>query len=363
METTSDSRIYRIAFFVAASLGVGFVSFRVLRPFLAAIAWAVVLAVGFHAPWAALARRMGRRRGLAAGLMASAVALLVLLPAGLFIGVLAGQVVDVANQLVDLLQTQHVESLTDVAALPRLTSFLTEVENRFGVTPEQIQRLAAGFAARASSFIAALSGRLALGVFDVIVTFVTTIFLLFFFFRDGEALGAAVVNLVPTGEAGRLVLTRSFRSMVGAIFRGSFLCSLAQGLTGGIGWWLAGLGSPALAGAGMAILSLLPLGGTALVWAPGAVWLWWSGHAGAAIFLLAWCALLTSFAADNLLRPLLIGSAEELNTLIVFLGVFGGLSAFGLLGIFIGPMVLAVAKVLLEAMRREADAAGGQSSA
>ena len=309
MDTGIESRIYRVGFFLAAVCGVGIVSFRVLKPFLAAIAWAVVLAIGFHAPWMALARRMGKRRGLAAGLMASGVALLVLLPAGVFIGILAGQIVDVANQLVDFLQAQHVQSLTDVAALPSLANFLREVESRFGVPPEQIQRLVAGFATRASTFIAGLSGKLVLGVFDAVVTFVTAIFLLFFFFRDGEALGAAAVGLVPTSLEGQLAMTRSFRGMVGAIFRGSLLCSMVQGLTGGIGWWLAGLGSPALAGAGMGILSLLPLGGTALVWGPGAVWLWWTGHPGAALFLLLWSSLLTSFAADNLLRPLVIGKA------------------------------------------------------
>jgi predicted PurR-regulated permease PerM len=357
MAPDNDSRIYRLAFFIAAVLCVGFVSFRVLKPFLAAIAWAVVLVVGFRAPWTALERRLANRRGLAAGLMASVIALVVLLPAGLFAGLLLGQVIEAGNKVNDALQSHHVDSLADIVALPWLSEFLREAETRFGVTPEDVQRLVGGVATRASTIIAGLSTQLALGVFDAIVTFVTTIFLLFFFFRDGASLGRAAIELMPTDEAGRSAMTRSFRELIGAIFRGSLLCALVQGLTGAIGWWLSGLGSPALAGAAMSILSLVPLGGTALVWIPGSVWLWWTGHATAALFLFLWCSLITTFAADNLLRPFLIGSSEQLSTLVVFLGVFGGLAAFGLLGIFIGPVALVAAKVVLDVMRREAGTA------
>ena len=104
----------------------------------------------------------------------------------------------------------------------------------------------------------------------------------------------------------------------------------------------------------MAVLSLVPLGGTALVWIPGSIWLWTAGRHGMAIFLFVWGAVLVSFVADNILKPLLIGGSEELSTIVVFLGVFGGLAVFGLLGIFIGPIVLVLAAGLLEALQLEA---------
>jgi hypothetical protein len=92
----------------------------------------------------------------------------------------------------------------------------------------------------------------------------------------------------------------------------------------------------------------------AIVWLPGSIWAWYSGHHGAAIFLFLWGALVTSFLADNVLRPLLTRGAEGLSTMVVFLGVFGGLAAFGLLGIFIGPMALVVGVSLIDTMRRRA---------
>src|SRR4029453_1365250 len=196
--------------------------------------------------------------------------------------------------------------------------------------------------------------RLVLGLFDAFLTFATTLFLLFFLFLDGERMSAAALALLPADDEGREEVKRSLSSMVGAIFRGSLLIALIQGFSGGISWWLAGLGSPVLAGASVVVLPPLPLGGTALVWLPGSIWAWYSGHHGAAIFLFLWGALVTSFLADNVLRPLLTRGAEGLSTMVVFLGVFGGLAAFGLLGIFIGPMALVVGVSLIDPMRRRA---------
>jgi predicted PurR-regulated permease PerM len=169
------------------------------------------------------------------------------------------------------------------------------------------------------------------------------------------AIAWAIVLAVGFQHPGHALAAR-LGGMLGAIFRGSLLCALAQGLAGGVGWWIAGLPSPTLAGAAMAVLSLVPLGGTALVWIPGSLWLWSAGRHGMAIFLFLWGAIMVSFVADNILKPLLIRGSEELSTLVVFLGVFGGLAVFGLLGIFIGPIVLVLATGLLEVVRREAAA-------
>jgi predicted PurR-regulated permease PerM len=104
----------------------------------------------------------------------------------------------------------------------------------------------------------------------------------------------------------------------------------------------------------MSFLSLLPIGGTALVWIPGSIWAWYAGNPGAAIFIFLWGLIVTTIVTDNFLRPLLIGRSEELSTLAVFLGVFGGLTAFGLLGIFIGPVTLVLATALIDILREQA---------
>ncbi len=353
-EQSFNHRIYTVVFFLAAALLLGWASVRVLRPFFGAIAWGIVLAVGFQRPWDALARRLGQRRGLAAGLATLIIALLVLLPAGLLVISVSTQAVQAANEISTRLANHNVQSVSDLRAFPKVAHILDWVGEHAQLTPDEVEAKAREFAERASAFVAAESGAAVLGVFDAVLSFATTIFLLFFFLRDGDALASGALALLPIDQSDRDDMRRSLGAMLGAIFRGSLVCALAQGLAGGIGWWIAGLPSPTLAGAAMAVLSLVPLGGTALVWMPGAIWLWTSERHGMAIFLFVWGAVLVSFVADNILKPMLIGGSEELSTIVVFLGVFGGLAAFGLLGIFIGPIVLVLATGLLEIARRQA---------
>jgi predicted PurR-regulated permease PerM len=354
MEAHENSRPYTIAFFLLAAMGFGYLCYRVLTPFLAAIAWAIIMAAALQGPWHALERRMPRRRSLAAALFTIGTALVVILPAGVFAGVLASQAIDAAGRVAAKLSSLQIRSFSDVVALPKVAKALDGIQRNFGISPEEFQKMATGFVTKASATAAGVSGKLVLGVFDAVLTFVLVIFLLFFFLKDGEGMAAGLFDLLPTDAAGRRQLARSMQSMLTAIFRGSLMCALVQGVTGGFGWWIAGLPSPALAGAVMAVLSLLPVGGTAIAWLPGAIYLWSTGHPGSGTFLFAWGLGVTSILADNVLRPMLIRGAEELSTLVVFLGVFGGLAAFGLLGIFIGPVALALGATLLGSMRRAA---------
>lgn len=355
METTTTKRTYAVSFLALAVLGIGFLCYKILTPFLASIAWAIIFAVAFQAPWAWLERKLPERRSLAAAVLTLAIAAIVLLPGVLFTGVLVSQAIDVANKVSAKLGPMKIRSVSDIVTLPQVAAVLDSIQQRVGLSNDDVQKLAAGFISKASALAAAVSGKLVLGVFDAVFTYVMVTFLLFFFFKDGREMARALFELLPTDEAGRQRISDSLQSMLAAIFRGSLLCSLVQGLAGGIGWWIAGLPSPALAGAAMAVFSLLPVGGTALVWLPGSVYLWVTGHHGPAIFLLIWGVVVASFLADNVLRPLLIRGVEELSTLIVFLGVFGGLAAFGLLGIFIGPVVLVLATTVIQVMREAAN--------
>jgi predicted PurR-regulated permease PerM len=354
MTDVNHSRSYMMGFFVVAAITVGWICYKILIPFLAAIAWAIILAVAFQAPWRWLERRMPKRRSLAAGLLTLATALLVLLPVAFFVGVVATQAVEAGSRVMAKLSEREVSSFGDLVRLPAVAKALDTLTERSGISSEEFQKMAGSLVSRASGALAALSGKLVVGLFNTILTFIMTIFLVFFFFRDGSAMASGLLGILPVAAADRDSFGQSLRSMLQAIFRGSLLCALVQGMTGALGWWIAGLPSPALAGAAMAGLSLLPVGGTALVWLPGVVWLWTGDHRGMAVFLFVWGIVVTSFLADNVLRPLLIRGGEQLSTLVVFLGVFGGLAAFGLLGIFIGPVALALAVSLLGLMRKQA---------
>jgi predicted PurR-regulated permease PerM len=294
---------------------------------------------------------MPGRRGLAAVLLTLAVGLLVILPAGFLAGVLVNEAIGVVGRASAALTARHVSGLEDLLRIPAVREALGWVEAKSGFTTAEMMAKAGELAAGLSGLLARFSGGVVRGLFDAVLTFLTTLFVLFFLLRDGREMVRAVLDLVPLEEGRRVEVLASLRGMLQSIFRGSLLCALIQGATGGIGWAIAGLPSPFLAGAAMAVLSLLPVGGTALVWGPGAIACWLQGRPGMALFLAIWGLVVVSTLADNVLKPLLIGGTTELSTLVVFLGVFGGLGAFGLLGLFIGPMVLAFGLTLLRILR------------
>lgn len=349
--SADNARLYALAAFALAALAMGFLSFRILKPFLGSVAWAIILAVTFRRPWLALEARLPRHRSLAAGLMVLAIVVGVLLPFGAFAGAVAAQAADAGAAIAAALKQENIQSFSDFIKAPAIAEMLEAVQARAGVSPEDFQKVASSIVAKASALAAKLGGVLVVSAFDGVLTFLNAVFILFFLFRDGREMASGVLGLIPMAGEAREGLAASLRAMVEGIFRGSLLCALVQGATGAIGWWIAGLPSPALAGTAMGIFSLLPIGGASLVWLPGCAWAWVDGRHGAAVFLLIWGAVVVSFVADNLLRPILLSGTQQMSTLTVFLGVFGGIAAFGLLGIFIGPIVLAMTVWLVGVMR------------
>ena len=256
------------------------------------------------------------------------------------------------TEIGEKLRARELRSLGDLLTLPGIGPALTWIETRTGLTSDEMQSRGAEFATKASAFLAAKSGGVALSFLDALITFLLTLFLLFFLLVDGESLAEAVSDLFPIEDAERQRIVRSLAGMLEAIFKGSLVCAMVQGASGGLSWAVVGLPSAILAGVAMGILSLLPVGGTAIIWLPGLVVLFAQGRTGIAICFLLWNVLVTSLLADNVLKPLLIGRKDtELSTLMVFLGVFGGIPAFGLLGVFVGPMALAVGLMLVRVLR------------
>jgi predicted PurR-regulated permease PerM len=351
------AHIYPAAFLLVLLTAIGGLSYVVLRPFLGGILWASVVAVALWPLWARVRARAGAREALAAGLFALAVALVILLPAVLLGAAVVNQATGAAAEIGARLKARDVHSWNDLLAIPGVERVLAWIRTTAGVSTEDLQAKAAEGAARFSSWLASAGGAAVLSLLDIVMTFVVTLFLLFFLLRDGEEMVEAITDLIPIDDAERRRVIRSLGGMMESIFKGSILCAIIQGASGGLSWAAAGLPSAVLAGVAMGILSLLPIGGTAIVWAPGLLALFLQGRTGVAIAFLLWNVLVTSTLADNVLKPLLIGNRDsELSTLLVFLGVFGGLTAFGLLGIFVGPMSLAVGVMLVRILREIARA-------
>jgi predicted PurR-regulated permease PerM len=170
-------------------------------------------------------------------------------------------------------------------------------------------------------------------------------------FHDGQGYLAAARKYLPLADADRDAVFQRLHDVTGAVFYGVMLTAAIQGALGGIGWAVAGLPSAITAGIAMFFCALLPAG-TVIIWAPAVFWLFVSGRPVAGALLLAWCALVVS-TIDNVLKPFFIGGRTQLNTLMVFFGIVGGMIAFGFSGLFIGPLVITLFLSLIEVIRRD----------
>jgi predicted PurR-regulated permease PerM len=193
---------------------------------------------------------------------------------------------------------------------------------------------------------ASLSGSFFIGALGSLVGFAIMLCLLFFFLRDGDAMVARVRLLIPLDEARKDRLFSRLSDVTRAIVYGTTLTALLQGLLLGIGFAIAGLPSPVVFGVLAALLSMLPVGGAAFVWVPAVGWLFYDGRWGFAIFMIIWGLMLAGL--DNVLRPLLISGRARISALAVFVGVLGGIPAFGAIGVIAGPVVLSLALALIE---------------
>jgi predicted PurR-regulated permease PerM len=154
-----------------------------------------------------------------------------------------------------------------------------------------------------------------------------------------------LTRLLPLQPGRREQLLDRLARVTRAVVYGAGLTALGQGAMVGAAFAVAGLPGSVVFGVLASVVALLPFGGAALVWAPGAAWLLYTGQVGWAIFMLAWGVFVST--ADNFVRPILISRQTPVPTLLVFLGVIGGISAFGFIGFIFGPVILVMATELL----------------
>ena len=172
----------------------------------------------------------------------------------------------------------------------------------------------------------------------------------FFMTHDGHRALGFVRDILPLSEGAKDAFFLRVKQMLYAIFYGIILTAGIQGTLGAFGWRYVGLGNPVLFGSLMFLLAMLPFVGTPMVWVPGVIYLFAHGQTREAITLLLWGLLVVS-SIDNLLRPLFISEGSKAHMLLIFVGVLGGLSAWGFLGLFLGPLVLSMAYFLAHLYR------------
>lgn len=320
-----------------------------LRPFLGVLAWAVVLVIVFYPVHKRLTTRI-KRRGLSAILSCLLVVLIIVLP----LIVLSVAVAEELSKAVPAMPAQFSQLLnSQLPLIGRLTGWL---QNRFGVDVmgaqgfaiEQLRNFGQSMLGASLNIMGNIAGGIVKAVFVV--------FTMYYLFRDSDKIVARLPNALPLKrEQSEQIIARA-QAVVSASVYGVVTIAGLQGLLGGLAFWILGIPSPILWAVLMAFVCMIPLAGSFLVWLPLAIYLMATGHWTKAIVLAVWGAVVIS-TVDNFLRPRLIKNQTKLHELFVFFSVLGGISVFGLLGIVLGPMVLAITLALLQTFHlRDAEA-------
>ncbi len=319
------------------ALGCGFV----LRPFMSAILWATILVYATWPVFRWLRNNLGLPRGLVSVLMVVSTALVIVLPLALAV---PGGAADVkaARMSLEAFLAEIPPAPHWLAGLPLLGTLLSDTWNAWAA---DLSIMAAFFRPYLGMF-AERSLSLLLGVAGGLVQFFIALFVAFFMWFSGDTLGPRLQILVHR-VAGRYapdLIATTTRAVRGTVY-GILGTAIIQGFLTAFGLSLAGVPRVVLLGTVTAFLAVLPIGAP-LIWIPAGLWLLAEGRTGHGIFLLAYGGLVVS-GADHLIRPYFIARGARIPFVLTVLGVLGGVFAFGALGIFLGPVLLAVGWMLV----------------
>ena len=334
----------------------GWLAFRVIKPFLPAIGWALAITVITFRIYKRLCNRLRGRSNTAAFLMIVAVILIVVIPAVTLTTALSRQAAEFYQYVEDLiahgnhlqaakakLELYHEKPI--IGALAHwILEHLAALDDPNATFPEDLKTVVGSVTGMLSSIIS--------NAFYFVLNLLLTLFALFAFYTKGEPLLEELISVAPLPESQARKLAAYYASVIRSVFKSVVLTALLTGTFGGLGFWAVGLPAPLLFGALIAITTLIPCVGTAFIWLPGGLYLILIGETGHGIGLLLWCSILVS-NADHILRPLFSSENDALSTIPMLVGVVGGMFAFGFAGLILGPMILATALFLLEEYRQE----------
>jgi predicted PurR-regulated permease PerM len=335
-----------VAMFAALVIIAVYLFFRVLRPFLAPLIWGAVLA-GVFFPLNTKLRRHLRNNNLRALIMCVIVACVIIVPA-IFVAIgLVGEVSDLYPKFKAGVEAGKY----DLILRPQVYGWNEKLKGLLGghidTAALDVEAFILGNLERISKFLLKQASGLVGNLSSAIVTFVFALISMFYFFRDGDRLVTRVRELLPMSKDLKANLTGRINEVVHATVYGGVVVAVIQGILGGLIFLALGLPSPILWGATMALLALVPLFGPYLIYIPAAIILVASGSWVKGIILAGLGVLLVS-QADNILKPIIIGRRTKIHQLILFFSMLGGLRAFGLLGIIVGPVLASIILALLD---------------
>lgn len=340
-----------VSFFFIAALGfIIYEVFRIFAPFLTAIFWAAILAFAFYPLYAKLRKAFPKRNNLVAFLMTVAVFLIVVPPLIMILINMATQIIEFSQWAFHYVREGKLEQLIEkVRGIPWFQTVQAHLVASDTVK-ENLSAWLLGTAKTMGNLAASQAGTFTKNIFFVLLNVFFMSFLTFIFFRHGEKIYSFIYEIAPFEKETKKALFLQIHETFVAVIRGQLLTSVTQAAVAGILFTVLGVPLPLFFTFLIFLTSLIPVLGAASIWAPIAIYLFLMHLYGKAIIL----ALIGFFGIsllDNIMKPAIIGEKTKLPYFLLFFGIMGGMKLYGLMGIFLAPVVLSIFFALIKIYR------------
>jgi predicted PurR-regulated permease PerM len=334
--TGDPARRFQRAFLLLLVAAISLLFVQMVRGFLLAVFLAAIFAGLSHPLFVRIQRAVGGRAGLAALVTILLLLVGIVLPVGGFLVLVASESMTLSQQVAEWLRSEP-------GRLGQVREWAERLPLVGRLIPENAVLLAraAELAGKVGPMVAGKAAAVGGATLSFLFQAFLCLYAMVFFLMDGPAILRQILYYLPLGPQQEAQLLERFLSVTRATLKGSLLIGVFQGVLAGLAFWVAGVPGSAFWGTVMVVLSIIPAVGAALIWVPAVVYLVATGHVGAGLGLLAWCALVVS-TVDNLLRPKLVGRDARMSDLMILLGTLGGIALFGALGFIVGPIVAAL---------------------
>lgn len=326
-------------------IALGYLSYQILKPFLSPIAWAIVLSLVFYPVYAFMLRYIKWRS------VASIITLVLILV--IIIGpfsYLSFLLVKELRSISDYVEEGRIEAMQHALQHPTIKAIIDKLTSLFDITEAEIDKAIVDSISKLGK---ELMSRITKGVGDIVavaVNFIFMAFSIFFILKDGTEFLNRIRNYMPFSEEQKDRLTTQIRDIIISTVYGGVVVAIVQGIIGGLAFYILGIPSPVVWGLAISIASFIPLLGAFAVWGPAVVYLFLQGAALKGIAL-AIIGIFGISLIDNILKPIIIGGRTKMPILAIFFSVLGGIKLFGLIGLVMGPLVLAIFVSLVEIFR------------
>lgn len=327
--------------------------FTILAPFLSVLVWAGAIGTITYPLYSMVLVRCRGREIRATIIMTAAVILSVVVPLVGLLFSLSREATSAYHYLENVSSETTPMALDEILNHPLVAPWMERISPLIGTFNIDLNAMILPAIKKGLAAMLNYSTDIVKNFFGFLFKLVLMVITLFFIYKDGASFLQRFWQAISIGERLRATITSTVTRVLEAVMYGVILTCLVQGTLGGLGFWVAGLPSPLLFGMLMAICAPIPFIGTALIWLPGALYLLTQGDVMAGSLLVGWGVVVVS-SIDNVIRPLFISGKAKLPILVIVFGVLGGFLAFGLAGLVVGPVVLAIVMVFFEAYRENA---------